>query len=231
MGGAIALKRCAATPSSPLNQSAYCTPALHTAPPPPCHNTPAHSHLALPPVPPSTHRRGEVQPWELLDPPSGFDTQGPVLAHGFSQVTPTVLQVCVCAWEEGASRGAVARVHVEGVQPRVWVWRAGVQPGVWVCRAGVQPRVWVCRAGVQPPGEGEHVHKRCTVGACKARRCTTLHNTPLRPPHCRWPWPWMTPSQTHAAQVGGGGGGDATLHLFTALGITVRCHTRHQGAP
>ena len=34
-----------------------------------------------------------AQAWELLDPPSGWDQQGPVLASGYNQITPTVIQV------------------------------------------------------------------------------------------------------------------------------------------
>jgi hypothetical protein len=34
-----------------------------------------------------------AQAWELLDPPSGWDQQGPVLASGYYQITPTIIQV------------------------------------------------------------------------------------------------------------------------------------------
>lgn len=34
-----------------------------------------------------------VQAWELLDPPSGWDTSGPVLATGYYQISNTALQM------------------------------------------------------------------------------------------------------------------------------------------
>lgn len=34
-----------------------------------------------------------VQAWELLDPPSGWDTSGPVLATGYFHISTTALQM------------------------------------------------------------------------------------------------------------------------------------------
>jgi hypothetical protein len=34
-----------------------------------------------------------VQAWELLDPPSGWDTSGPVLATGYYHISNTALQM------------------------------------------------------------------------------------------------------------------------------------------
>lgn len=36
-----------------------------------------------------------VQAWELLDPPSGWDTSGPVLATGFYRISNTALQLVI----------------------------------------------------------------------------------------------------------------------------------------
>jgi hypothetical protein len=36
-----------------------------------------------------------VQAWELLDPPSGWDTSGPVLATGYYQISNTALQLVI----------------------------------------------------------------------------------------------------------------------------------------
>jgi hypothetical protein len=35
------------------------------------------------------------QAWELLDPPSGWDTTGPVLATGYYQISNTALQLVI----------------------------------------------------------------------------------------------------------------------------------------
>lgn len=57
--------------------------------------SPCPALLFLPYPPPLPHIPYSLphQAWELLDPPSGWDTAGPVLAAGYYQVTPTVVAV------------------------------------------------------------------------------------------------------------------------------------------
>lgn len=38
---------------------------------------------------------GMSQAWELIDPPCGWDVQGPVLATGFYDITPSAIQMAM----------------------------------------------------------------------------------------------------------------------------------------
>eukprot|EP00878_Enallax_costatus_P008594 GHUV01008985.1.p1 GENE.GHUV01008985.1~~GHUV01008985.1.p1 ORF type:complete len:754 (+),score=301.21 GHUV01008985.1:377-2638(+) len=41
------------------------------------------------------YKQGKVKAWEFLDPPSGWDVKGPVLANGYYQVSNTVMQLVI----------------------------------------------------------------------------------------------------------------------------------------
>eukprot|EP00877_Chromochloris_zofingiensis_P011162 jgi/Chrzof1/629/Cz01g23020.t1 len=41
------------------------------------------------------YQKGQLKAWELIDPPCGWDVQGPVLATGFYDITPSAIQMAM----------------------------------------------------------------------------------------------------------------------------------------
>lgn len=71
-----------------------------------------------------------VQAWELLDPPSGWDTSGPVLATGYFHISNTALQMVMLIDDAMAQACHQGEQH-QGRNPLAPL----LGPGLWCVRA------------------------------------------------------------------------------------------------